>query len=90
MLYKNLPQDKKFRILFGRLFLDGIAGIKFLAEGKISHFVAIIKAHFAFYAYVFKNTEKLIKMNAIPDTIYPKSILYHYFVKKEKKYSDLS
>ena len=89
-LHKNLPQDKKFRILFGRLFLDGIAGVKFLAEGKISHFLAIIKAHFAFYAYVFKKTEKPIKKNIIPDTIYPKSILYHYFVKKEKKYSDLS
>lgn len=90
MLYKNLPQGKKFGVLIGRLFLDGLAGIKFLTEGKISHFTAIIKAHFAFYAYMFKNTEKPIKTSSIPNTIYPKSILYHYFVKKEKKYSDLS
>jgi GT2 family glycosyltransferase len=32
-----------------RLTLDGIAGIRFLTEGKWSHCWAIIKAHFSFY-----------------------------------------
>lgn len=90
MLYKNLPQGKKFGVLLGRLFLDGAAGIKFLAEGKLSHFAAVIKAHCAFYAYMLKNSQKSIVNSKIPTTIYTKSILYHYFVKKIKKYSDLS
>lgn len=89
MLYKNLPHKKRGRIIFVRLFLDGLAGIKFIMEGKFNHCFAIIKAHFAFYKYVL-NASKNSATKAFPPTVYDKSILYHYFVKKQKKYSDLS
>ena len=89
MLYKNLPHKKRGRIIFVRLFLDGLAGIKFIMERKFNHCFAIIKAHFAFYKYVL-NASKNSATKEFPSTVYDKSILYHYFVKKQKKYSDLS
>ena len=48
MLLKNLPLYA-LPIIFIRLVLDGLAGIKFLTEGKISHSFAIFKAHISFY-----------------------------------------
>jgi GT2 family glycosyltransferase len=54
MLVKNLPKSKLFPIIFIRLFLDGIAGIQFLFQGKFMHTIAIIRAHFAFYRRVPK------------------------------------
>jgi hypothetical protein len=45
---KNLPENKLYPILLGRMVLDGIAGMQFLVTGKFKHFVAILKAHFRF------------------------------------------
>lgn len=89
MLYKNLPQKKRVKIVFLRLFLDGLAGVKFVLEGKFNHFFAIIKAHFAFYKYVL-NAPKTSNIKGFPPTVYNKSVLYQYFIKKQKKYSDWS
>ncbi len=83
MLLKNLPKNKLFSILFLRLVLDGIAGIKFIFQGNFKHCFAIIKAHFHFYHLIFKN---LKKRNAIQKENYfqTKSIVYSYFVKRGK------
>ncbi|AXG74592.1 glycosyltransferase family 2 protein [Flavobacterium arcticum] len=53
MLLKNLPTNQLFPVLFIRLTLDGIAGWRFLAKGKFSHFFAIMKSHFYFYLKLF-------------------------------------
>ena len=58
LLYKNLPSEKIFSVLFIRLFLDGIAGMKFLFEGHIKDFFAVIHAHFAFYFSIRKHIKK--------------------------------
>lgn len=83
MLLKNLPKNKLFPILFMRLVLDGIAGIKFIFQGKFNHCFAIIKAHFHFYHLISKN---LKKRNAIQKENYfhTKSVVYSYFVKGGK------
>ncbi len=79
MLYKNLPDETLLKTLFTRLVLDGISGIKFITEGKISDCIAIIKAHFDFYSKIRKiKREKNSQMTQI----YPGSIVFEYFIKK--------
>ncbi len=81
MLTKNLPKSTLIWILFCRLVLDGIAGIQFLFKGKGLHFVAVLKAHFAFYA-LFVATYK--KRDKIQSKAYykVKSIVFTYYIKK--------
>jgi GT2 family glycosyltransferase len=83
MLLKNLPKNKLIPILFMRLCLDGLAGIKFILEGNFNHCIAIIKAHFAFYGLISKN---LKKRASIQNSNYyqTKSIIYRYFIKGGK------
>ena len=85
MLLKNLPKNKLLSILFMRLVLDGIAGIKFILQGKFSHCFAIIKAHFHFYHLISKN---LKKRNVVQKENYfhSKSVVYSYFVKGIKTF----
>jgi GT2 family glycosyltransferase len=88
MLTKNLPKSSLFSVIFMRMILDGIAGIKFLSEGKFSHFVAILKAHFSFYALFFKNYKKRDRFQS-KEYYNLKSIVYKYYIKKERIYKDL-
>lgn len=89
MLIKNLPQNKLFPIIFTRLFLDGLAGIQFILQGKLKHCWAIVQAHFSFY----KNVNFFLKKRQSTQSetyFYSKSIIFFYFVKKIKKFSVLS
>jgi GT2 family glycosyltransferase len=48
MLDKNLTKNK-YTVLILRMIFDGLIGIYFLFSFKLSHIIAIIKAHLAFY-----------------------------------------
>lgn len=80
MLTKNLPKSVLFRRLFIRMLLDGVAGIQFLVKGKPKHFLAILKAHLAFYQYFSIHFKK---RGAFQKESYykVKSIVYTYFIK---------
>lgn len=83
MLTKNLPKSKLFPIIFSRLVLDGIAGIQFIFKGKLQHCLAIINAHFSFYAKISKTLQKRSgKQNK--NYYQTNSIVYKYFVKNGK------
>lgn len=88
-LVKNLPKNKILPIIFVRLVLDGIAGIKFLFELKPIHTFAILKAHFSFYAnlgkMIRKRTNSLQKRNYY--TI--KSIVWEHFVLGKKTFTKI-
>jgi len=90
LLYKNLPTNMLFPILVSRLFLDGLAGIKFLMQGGFSDFMAVIRAHFYFYwnwSNIHKKRRKTIRNNV--SKVYNSNIaIDHYFYKK-KKFLDL-
>jgi len=90
MLLKNLPVYA-LPIIFIRMVFDGVAGVKFISEGKFSHCWAIVKAHFSFYSRipsVLLNRKKTIKISN--SLMYSKSILVEYFIKKNKTYSSLN
>lgn len=80
MLTKNLPTQSLLFILFGRLILDGIAGIQLLFNGKLKHFISILKAHFSFYVLFFKTVKKRKSSN---NSLYyhKTSIVFDYFIK---------
>lgn len=76
-------------IIFIRLVLDGIAGLKFLFNLKFTHFFAIIKAHFSFYKHLSKALKKR-KVTKNKIKYYQKtSIVFDYFVNKKKSYERL-
>ncbi|PHQ29339.1 glycosyltransferase family 2 protein [Leeuwenhoekiella nanhaiensis] len=89
LLLKNVPGLQVYAILFFRMCLDGIAALKFLAEGKPKHSFAILRAHFSFYKKIpqtlglRRNTPKL---KAYSTTF---SIVWKYFVLGKKYYTDI-
>ena len=88
MLTKNLPKSSLIQILFSRMVLDGIAGIKFLLNGKLKHFIAILKAHFAFYSLFLQHYKKRVK-NQTTEYYYLKSIVFIYYIKNGKIFEKL-
>lgn len=83
MLLKNLPKNKLVPVLFIRLIFDGIAGIRFLLQGKPKHLWAILTAHFAFYTQIFRFLGKRSQQQH-GNYFKIKSIVYRYFVKSGK------
>ena len=89
LVLKNLPKSQLFSALFYRFFLDLLAAVVFLLKGQFRDFSAVIKAYFSFISRF--NTMKCKRQpNLKPlKDIYPKSIVWMYFVKKIKTYSGL-
>ncbi len=95
MLYKNLPKNKLLFIIFIRMILDGAAALQFLLKGELSNFSAVFKAHVSFYKNIklFRKKRKTIRqavLNKQPLPIYKNSIIFDYFIRKKRKFSDLN
>ena len=95
LLTKNYYHGFFFGKIFKRMLLDGVAGVKFLSEGKFNYCWAVIKAHFSFYAnfgLMYKKRIELKKKSPSPNMFgwYNKSILLEYFFRNKKKFSDLN
>ncbi len=88
LLYKNVEPCLRFKTIFIRMILDGIAGIKFLTEGKFSSFLAILKAHYGFYHYLFFEPKASpVQKNWIKS--YTGNILVDYFLRGKKKFNQI-
>ena len=91
-LYKNLDKGLFIKILT-RLFLDGIAGTKFLFSGKIRHIGSILKAHFDFYKKIshLKTERKQMTFKSFTGMkgMYTKNIVWQHFGRKKKTFRDL-
>ena len=86
---KNVPKKWFLFVIFSRLLLDGIAGIKFLIELRPIHTLAILKAHFSFYKNFFKFLRKRKKLQKKLNYNLHTSVVWQYFVMKRKKYEQL-
>lgn len=89
MLYKNLsPADRIKKIPF-RFLLDGIAAWKALFSGDGGYFIAVLKAHCHTIQWIlFHQEQSLFVTNKTKFTtgIYKGSIVWHYFIKKQKTF----
>ncbi|URM35751.1 glycosyltransferase family 2 protein [Flavobacterium anhuiense] len=81
MMVKNLPKRGLFWVIFFRMILDGVAGIRFLTQGKFGHTFAILKAHFSFYCLSLKYLGKR-KDFQIQQYYIVKSIVFLYYIRK--------
>lgn len=83
MMIKNLPASKLLPVLFIRMCLDGIAGIRHLSKGEFGHLMAILRSHFNFYLRFFHFLNKR-ESKQYKNYYITKSIVYLYFIRKGK------
>lgn len=85
-----------FLIIFLRLILDGIAGVKFLMGGDFNHIWSIIKAHFDYYGHLkvlrqqradLKQFNKPLKEH---NGVLNSSIVWQFYIKKIQQFKDLT
>jgi GT2 family glycosyltransferase len=86
---KNVPKKWFLFVIFSRLLLDGIAGIKFIIELRPIHTWAIIKAHYSFYKNLNKFLKKRKKLLKKENYNLHTSIVWQYFVLGRKKFHQL-
>lgn len=90
-LHKNCRKNLVLLILL-RLILDGIAGLKFMLEGNMKHTWSIIKSHFSYYSKLSElNSQRkvVLKSSTANNELFNKSIVWQYFIKGKKKYTQL-
>ncbi|WP_330441634.1 glycosyltransferase family 2 protein [Flavobacterium sp. C4GT6] len=87
MMTKNLPKSKLIPVFFIRLCFDGIAGLRFVSQGKFAHLWAVLKAHFYFYTRLFKFLNKR-KSKQYKNYYKTKSIVYDYFISGKKNFNN--
>jgi len=85
MLTKNLPKEELFRIIFVRMLLDGIAGVRFLFQGKFAHFFAVLKAHFHYYHSINRNLKKRAEFQ-VSSYFNRNSIVFDNYIKKRHNF----
>jgi hypothetical protein len=102
-LLKNEPITRLLWLFPLRLLLDGLAGIKFVFEGKPKLIASIIKAHWFLFmnwgvikdkrANAADRVRRIRSKKGHGSTVdqvrYPGSILFQYFFRKRKRYTQL-
>lgn len=91
VMYKNLPHSGKKMMLFKRMLLDGIAGIRFLLKGDWSLCLSVVKAHYSFYKWApgFHRNRQNNKHLKTLSGVYHGSIVRDYFLKRKKFFSEI-
>lgn len=92
MLVKNYNSHLWPLVLFLRLLLDGVAGAKFIVDGKISFCWAIVRAHWSFFASFVsalrkRSALKPFRTKQLPHEVKRYSILLRYYLMGKKIYT---
>lgn len=88
-LIKNVGGSRVYGIIFFRMVLDAVAAFQFLFQGKSQHFLAVIRAHFSFYGLLPKFLRKRRKAESNKNYFYVKSIVFQYFIRGRKYFTQL-
>ncbi len=89
-IIKNVPKKWFLFVVFSRLILDGVAGIKFALELRPVHTLAIIKAHFSLYANFYKFLKKRKQLQKKHNYNLHTSVVWQHFVLRKKTFKDLN
>ena len=91
LLYKNLPDDRLFRVFAVRLLLDTIAAFKFLFQAGFKDFWAVTRAHMSFYRHlgITKQKRKALKHGSMQN-VFGKNIVIEYYIMGKRKFSQLN
>lgn len=79
MMLKNLPFPKLLWLIFFRLCLDGIAGIRFGLKDGFPHLWAVVRAHFGFYAQAAETWKRRGKQQ-MKDYYQTKWLIFKHFL----------
>jgi len=92
MLQKNLSFWSAVYIIFIRFWLDLVALIKFIFDGKVGDAWAISRAHQYFFVYLFKNARKRKTYSKKENRsgIFKQSLIKAVYMNKIHKFSDLN
>ncbi len=94
-LFLNLPTERRFRVLLGRLILDGVWAAKSLLSGRVSDIGAIIRGHWAFFGSMGAWQKKRKAMYPTPVQQMPASgywkgsVVWAHFAKGKTRFSDI-
>ncbi|HLO58651.1 MAG TPA: glycosyltransferase family 2 protein [Bacteroidales bacterium] len=94
LLFKNLPLVQLIPVVLIRMVLDGMSALVYLLQGSGKFFAAVLRAHGAFYRSIPLLITMRRRMGGTMKTrmfreIYPGSILFHFFVKRKRKFGQL-
>lgn len=93
MLAKNVPLPRKMWLMPYRILLDLIAATKELLNGDSGYFLAVIKAHIAFFKWSFSGRSTVTPGRISPsrlDGYFSKSIIGQYFIRKKKTFLEIA
>ena len=95
LLYKNLPPKYLYKTIPFRIFLDYVAFTRFLFTAQFTHAKAIFNAHLDFVKAIkqLRKKRKLVLFASDADftsSVYLGSIVYEYFIKRKKKFTELN
>ncbi|QAA80385.1 glycosyltransferase family 2 protein [Aequorivita sp. H23M31] len=88
-LTKNVGGGRVYGTILVRMVLDGLAAFQFLFQGKPAHFLAVLRAHLSFYASFPKFLRKRKNGGAINQYYFVKSVVFQYFIRKRKYFTQL-
>lgn len=94
LLYKNLPSRKLYKVMTFRMCLDGLAALKFLAEGNTGGFRSVWNAYLSYYRalpVLKKKRRKLKKLSSQKwhEEILCKSIIWKFYIRKQKTFREV-
>lgn len=92
LMAKNLPSSRLLPVILPRMLLDGVAALRFLLQGHRGDFMAVLRAHMAFYAAwpALRRKRKLQPHSRFDHgQVYKGSIVWDHFVKRCQRFSDL-
>jgi len=89
MMVKNTSGGSIWIIIFIRMILDGVAGFKYILEGKPSHCLAILKAHFGFYKKLLTFVNKRKKSRDRRKYYSISSVVWQYYILNKKLFNHL-
>ena len=75
------------------MILDGISAIVYLLKFQFAYFGAVFKAHMKFYSYLSKFKHKRLDLlefnNDSHAEIYKKNIVFDYFIRKKRTFTQI-
>ncbi len=86
---KNVPKKWFLFVIFSRLILDGIAGLKFLLELRPIHTFAVVKAHFSFYKNFYKYLQKRKLLQKKQNYNLHTSVVWQHFILGRRRFENL-
>ncbi len=91
MLTKQLPPQSFYARILPRLSLDVIAAAKFFLQGHFRDCLAVFRAHLAFCGKWRKLRKQYHHHKSdVPAMLYRGSIVFDYFIRRKKTYTELA